>query len=175
MAFFVKVLRNKPPPCNMATVRHKHTEKEPHHECRHHYPTRHYRTHLPLPRRIRRLHSRPPTPRRNMRHHRRGVRRGGSTHEKELTINANSTICEKLGAEIRRLAPPGSVEYSYLMIRVTAPNGRRLFIERPHDKTGTWRIRPTNQLGTLPTHGTRHDRETTIKIALHFAKTGELK
>lgn len=94
-----------------------------------------------------------------------------ATNTKEHTI---PTLSELLGAELKAAAPPGTIAYSYLAVRVTAPTGRRLYITRAHGKSGTWRIQPTTRLGAIDPHGIQRDRETTRKIALHFAKTGAM-
>ena len=94
-----------------------------------------------------------------------------ATNTKEHTI---PTLSELLGAELEAEAPPGTIAYSYLAVRVTAPTGQRLYITRAHGKSGTWRIQPTTRLGAIDPHGIQRDRETTRKIALHFAKTGAM-
>lgn len=82
------------------------------------------------------------------------------------------TKTERFGKELFDKLPPGSVRFSYLLIRITDPNGNRLFIDRSHRKGNLWRIRTTNHLAAIQQRGTHHTKEEATRAAARFARDG---
>lgn len=83
-----------------------------------------------------------------------------------------TTKTERLGAHIAQLTPPGTVKTTYLAIRVTAPNGQNIFIDRSHREGNKWRIRRTNNLAIPQQTGTHHTQPEVIALAVRYATEG---
>jgi len=82
------------------------------------------------------------------------------------------TKTERYGRELFDAAPPGAVRFSYQLIRVAAPDGRKIYIDRSHLKGDLWRIRRTNELAMMEKRGTTHTKQDATRAALRFARKG---